>query len=188
MVEPTQIVITQATSHLQQFLEVTQLAATIFLAIVAVLQAKAANSQAETAREQAEAAKIQARTAKAQLDVSLSPKLLPLTWEVMPGGGCLTLLNQGQGTAYAVQWHFDREHNGADGEDSVPNGASTIIRLINPNLDRELIVTYHDKSGEEFTTRLTPTDQTLNYEYREPEGQELIKQLRAAQRGRRIGR
>ena len=169
-------------------LEVAQFLATCFLGIVAVLQARAANSQAETAREQAAAAKTQADAARARLEASLSPRLVPISFQLVTGGGKLTLLNQGKGTAYAIQWRFDKDHYGADGEDAVPNGDGTEVDIISPNLDRELIVTYHDKSGAEFTTRLRPTvedpDQRLAYSFREPEALQLIARLRATQRGR----
>jgi hypothetical protein len=180
MIDPLNVVVTQSVDRVRQTLDVLQLIATLLLGVVAVAQARAATRQAQSAQAQAIAAETQAKAARAALEQAIKPKLVPSEWTPNDRGGTLRLQNLGQGTAHAIRWRFDREWSWVDGEDLVSNGDLTSLEIVHHNLNRRIVIAYHSKEGDEFTTSVFPT--TLEFQYSEPGSAAIVPSLRIEQR------
>lgn len=179
MADPINIVLQPSPLRL---IDVLQLSVTALLGVVAIFQAIAANRQAAAARTQAEAATTQADAARASFKQSVRPKLQPSELVTNDRGGSLKLQNTGNGAAHAVRWGFDREWHWSDADDLVSASDYGTIEIITMDINRKIVVEYHSKEGEAFTTVLNPTDLTA-FQYSEKGSAELVLHLREKQRG-----
>jgi hypothetical protein len=174
MADPTSIVLTQAPDRFRDAMALVQLLATVLLAIVAIYQMRAANRQAEAANTQAAAA-------KAQLDNALKPRLVFGEWRAIDGGGMLHLRNEGQGTAFALQWRFEDEFNWVRAEDAVSSGDESRITVMHSNLNRLIVISYHSKGLAEYITTVSPTAEHPKTTNKEPGSDDIIAGLRQRQ-------
>ena len=179
--DPIQVTVIQPTDKLRLMLDFVQLTVTGVLAIVAVLQARAANAQSRAAARQAEAADTQAAIARTQLKKSIDPRLLPIRWEPSDFGGQLTLQNAGPGIAYGVRWRFQNEWHWADGEDVVHSGDTSPVTVRTAVAGRNIFVECSSADQETFSTLVKIPN--LEYFCSHPDSDRLVREVRHRQRG-----
>lgn len=172
MTEPINIVLQPSPLRV---IDVLQLGVTALLGIVAIFQAIAAKRQAMAATTQAQAA-------RAAFKQSVSPKLQPSEKTVNEHGCSLKMQNTGTGAAHAVRWRFDREWHWTDGDDLISASDFGTIAIATTDINRKIVIEYHSKEGETFTTILNPNDLTV-FEYSEKGSAELVSRLRHQQHG-----
>ncbi len=90
--------------------------------------------------------------------------------------------NTGTGAAHAVRWRFDREWHWSDADDLVSASDFGTVEIVTMDINRKIVIEYHSKEGETFTTVINPSDVT-SFQYSEKGSAELVSHLRDKQRG-----